>query len=377
MATNDILTPRFMLEVVEHIPIPRNYFAQEYFPTREVTDEELTWDVLKEEQNLAGLYSIDGKIMSGHEAIFGQMFADICRIGAARTVSESEWRKLRDPGMVGIRTGVVGDIRAEIERKIARKLVDCTREVNATMEYLCMNALQGYIPWPPPGYPKSASEYAIGNAVMTVDYNFPADHKIRADNTTVFGTGAALWSDTTNSDPVKAIQVIAEKIEDDAGIPADSLDMIMTRRTVRLMGENTKLRNLMKYTDIAGLLNFGLIARYMEDYLGIRPRIYSAQYTYRTVGTSDPSDITINRIRMLNTNKVLFVPRGTQIGDFATSPAQANNWRPGRFTWRKEEQNPWRMEIGVGINGFPRMIKPECIFVVQVEEDPTGLKSKK
>jgi len=376
MATNDILTPRFMLEVVEQIPIPRTYMGLGYFPMREVSDEELTWDVLKEEQGLAGLYSIDGKIVPGSDAIFGQMFADIIRIGASRTVKESEWRKLRDPGMTGIRTGVVADIRAEVQRKLATKLRDCNREVDATVEYLTMHALMGYIPWPPAEL-SLGGVHALGDAKLAIDYNFPSDHVIRADNSTVFSS-AYLWTDTTNCDIADQLFQIAQKIEEDAGVPAENLDMIISgRRAIRLMMNNAKLRAVVQYTNVEGLLDFARVSRYMEDNLGVRIRLYTGMYTYRTIGTSDPSDITIHRTRIIPDNKIIFVPRGVRLGDFATSPSQANNWRPGKFTWTKEETNPWRMEMGVGINGFPRMTHPECIIVLQIAEDPTGLKSKK
>lgn len=372
MATNEILTPRFMLEIVNGIPISRAYIGLGYLPMRQVSDEELTWDVLKDEQELAAITSIDGHIVPGNDPIYGQMFSDICRIGKSRNVSESEWRKLRDPGMVGIRTGVVADIRAEVERKIAQKIANCNREVDATIEYLCISALLGYISWPPPGL--SSAAHGLGNAHMTIDFNFPSDHKIRMDNETVFGSGAAMLDDATNCDVAKMFQIIAEKMEDDAGVSADNLDILLCRRQVRLMGESTKLRDIMKYTNIQGILAFGAIRQYMEEMYGVRLRLYTGTYTYREVDTSDASKITIKRQRILPTNRMLVIPRGVRLGDFATSPAQANNWRTGKFTWRKTEENPWRTEIGVGINGFPRLSQTNSIFVIQTEEDPTGLK---
>jgi hypothetical protein len=363
-----------MLEVVRNIEIPRAYIGLGYMPMRPVSSAELTWDVLKDEQNLGGLYSIDGKVMPGHDPIFGQMFSDVCRIGASRVIAEDEYRKLRDPGMVGVETGMVADLRAEATRKVAEKLAACNREVDVTIEYLIMSALQGYIAWPPPGL---NTTQVPGNAKLTVDFNFPSNHKVRADNTTIFGSGTALWSDETNCDVAKQFQIIAEKLEEDAGISADNLDVILPRRAVRLMGQTAKLRDIVKYTDARGLLSFGAVRDYLAGQYGVNLVVYNGQYTYRSVSTTNPSDITINRVRIVPSNKVLFVPRNVKIGDFATSPAKANNWQTGKFTWNKEETNPWRDEIGVGINGFPRVTKPECVFVLQVEEDPTGLDSKK
>ncbi len=372
---SDILSIRYMLEVVRNIEIPRTYIGLQYLPMRPVSSTELTWDVMRDEQNLAGLYSIDGKIMPGHDPIFGQMFSDVCRIGASRVIAEDEYRKLRDPGMTGIETGMVADLRAEATRKVAQKLAACNAEVDAQIEYLIMSALQGYISWPPPGL---AATPALGNAVLSVDYNFPSGHKVRADNASVFGaSNAYLWSDSVNCDLVDQLQVVAQKLEDDAGINADGLDMILSRSTVRLMGKNEKLQERLQYTDIKGALSFGSVRQWLADNLGVNPVIYNAQYTYRTVSATDASDITINRKRMVESNKVLFVPRSVRLGDFATSPSKANNWQTGKFTWNKEEVNPWRDEIGVGINGFPRLAKPECVFVLQVQEDPEGLSSKK
>ena len=370
--SNNILEPKFMLEVVKNIEIPRAYIGQNYLPMVDVSTEALTWDVLKDEQNLGGVYSIDGQIRPGSEAIFGQMFADVCRIGAARLVSESEWRKLRDPGMAGIETGMVGDIKAEVTRKVAQKLVDCNREVDATLEYLRINALLGYIKWPPE---PATGKGALGNAVFAVDYRLPSDHKVKATDANL-GGGGYFWTTIASADIVKDLEAIQVFLADEGGDPTQ-LDMIMSRHALKLAMQQASFIDIMKYTNPSGLMNFGAAAQYIETTLGIRPVIYDTQYTYRTVSTTDPSDITINRVRILPTNYVLFVPRNTKVGDVATSPAEANGWRTGKFTWLKKEVNPWKTELGEGINAFPRLTKPESIFVLQIEQDPKGLKAKK
>ena len=368
MATNDILSPKVMLGAVEKIPINRNYIGLSLLPMREVEEDELTWDVIKDEQNLAGVYAVNGEIKPGFEAIIQQMFADVCRLGSSRVLDEQTIRVLRDAGMVGVTTGVAGSMRRRAERKVAKSLQDCNREVDATVEYLIINAMRGYISWPPPMGGTIANMPQFGAASLSIDYNFPSDHKVRATDLTT----AYYWSDTANADVVDNLEEIAVTLTDDAGVDTSDMTIIMSRHALRWMAQHSQLTDILRYTS-SGFLNFGNIQSYFETVLGWRFRIYDAQYTWRETSATDLNDITIHRHRYLPTNYAIIYPTNLRIGDFASSPSKANNWRPGKFAWNEENTNPWTTEIGVGLNGFPRLEHPEAIFVLQIAEDPTGL----
>ena len=370
---NDVLDTKYMMAVVNQVQLPRAYIAQDYLPSVDVSEDELTWDVVKDEQQLAGIHAVDGVIKPGDEAIFSQMFSDVMRIGASRVIPESAIRKLRDPGMVGIQTGYIADIRAAAERVVAKRLLACNSEVDATMEYVGMKALQGYIPWPPPEWGNPPGPL-FSMTKFAIDYGFK--HRLDADAGIAFGSqtlGAGYyWTDLTNSDPVRDCMAVETLLAERAGIDTGEYDIILSKQWKYWLIQNATLRDILKQSSSAtGLLNWQGVQSYWEATTGWRLRFYDAVYTRRTISTTDQSDITIEQKRILPTNVVLFVPRQRGlIGDFPTSPSKANGWRTGKFTWREEKQNPWNVEVGVGINAFPRITIPDAVAVLTVADAP-------
>src|SRR3972149_369020 len=124
------LNPQFLLEAVLKFPVEKNYIGLGLLPQREVGAYELTWDVQQDENNLAGVYAVNGEIKAGHPRIYQQLFADVINIGAARVLDADSVMALRDPGVIGMTQGggVVGAIRAKAERKVAEALADANSE---------------------------------------------------------------------------------------------------------------------------------------------------------------------------------------------------------------------------------------------------------
>ena len=56
------LNPQFLLEAVLKFPVEKNYIGLGLLPQREVGAYELTWDVQQDENNLAGVYAVNGEI---------------------------------------------------------------------------------------------------------------------------------------------------------------------------------------------------------------------------------------------------------------------------------------------------------------------------
>lgn len=372
MAGNhDVLSPRVLMRTVSKIPINRNYIGLTLLPLQEVEEWELTWDQLRDEQQLAGVYAANGQIKPGSDEMLQQMFADVVRIGASRIIDEQSVRVIREPGTAGVTAGVVGSMRRRSVRKIARQLRACNREVDATVEYLIINALLGHITWPPAELKfDRTNQPNWGAESLSVDYQL-VNKKKATDLDTAY-----MWDDTTNGDVVDNLEQIATELADTAGVDTSALTITMSRWVLRYMAQHAKIRDIVKYTS-SEVLDFGRVQAYFEGVLGWRFRIYDAQWSWREhdTTTNDLNKVTVKRQRFLPTNKVIITPDNVEdgLGDFATSPSKANNWRPGKFTWNKENENPWTTEIGIGLNGWPRITHPETIYVLQVMDDPKGL----
>lgn len=368
----DVLSLQWMLAAVREIEIPRGYIAQNYLPLQSVLYDELTWDIIKDENQLAGVYGIDGQILPGDDPIFSQAISDVFRIGASRIIPESAVRTLRDPGMLQVQgPGMVRDIRAKAEEDVARRLAAANGEVDATMEYLGMRALMGSIPWPPPEFgnpPGPRFERAKFTVDLGLKHKFDADAGISFNGQTL-GTGY-YWTDLTNSDPLKDLMGILTVMREEAGVATGQYDLVLSEIWRYWLLQNATLRDLLKQSENAPrLLRWTDVDTLFRDTLGWGFSFYDGQYTTRTVSTSDPSNVTIHRHRILPSNKVLLVPTGVQVGDFATSPAKPNGWQTGKFTWREENTNPWTTEVGVGINAFPRITLPDTLGVLTIAAD--------
>lgn len=380
MATNDVLSLRFMLAVVNQVQIPRSYIAFDYLPSVEVGSNELTWDVIKDEQQLAGVVSVDGIIRPGDDPVFSQMFSDVMRIGSGRIVPEDAVRKLRDPGVLGITTGPVAEMRRAAEEQVARRLVACNRDVDATVEYMGMRALMGHITWPPAEWGGNPPGPQGSNVKFSIDYGFKFKLSALAAEGGISLGGTALgsgyfWSDLTNSDPIKDCMAVMSKLNEEAGLPVQEYDIILSSYWRYHLIQNAKLRDLLKYSNEApGLLNWAQLQNFWESMAGFRLRFYDAQFTKRHYrDANDPNSVYFTRHRIMPSNYVLFVPRQSgYVGDYPTSPSKANDWMPGKFTWRDEKTNPWTTEVGVGVNRFPRVTITDAIGVLKIAQDPTN-----
>ena len=120
------------------------------------------------------------------------------------------------------------------------------------------------------------------------------------------------------------------------------------------------MQNVLQYTN-PGFLDITQTKTFIEREFGHTIIPYDALWSYRTY--SSAGAITENWTRFLDENKVIIFPSylANDLGDLATSPSMANDWNTGKFTFRKENQNPWNVEIGVGINAFPRFKRPNAV----------------
>ena len=351
------LNPQFLLEAVLKFPVEKNYIGLGLLPQREVGAYELTWDVQQDENNLAGVYAVNGEIKAGHPRIYQQLFADVINIGAARVLDADSVMALRDPGVIGMTQGggVVGAIRAKAERKVAEALADANSEVDASIEYLIINALRGSINWPPAGVTNPPPGW--GQTVFNIDFKFDTRHT--GNISAITGGAGVPWSTIATADPARDLGAIAVNHQDNAGVDMSEFTLVCSRHVIRHLANNTTFQTFFRYKTENTMLNFNEVKAWLQSQLGVNIVVYDAQYTYRSVSTGGA--VTISRARFLPTNEILVIPNLKSIGQFSTAPAKANNWQTGKWTWIDEKVNPWVTMLGVGEIGFPMLAHPEAI----------------
>lgn len=370
----DYFTPKFMMAVVEKFPPNKTYIGTNYgalgfsgagdvqqggislFPPTQVSAYELTWDVIQAENQLAGVYAVDGEIKPGDETKLDTLFTEVCRIGSSRVVKEGDVMTLREAGTSVFDNRTMNDIRRKAESELRLRLQESNSETNATIEYFCLNALQGQLVWPPAALPNPPG-FAQTN--FTINWTLGGSGNISA----LTGGAGIAWSTVATANPVTDLQAIALDMENH-GVPINDsqLTIICSQQVLQYLANNTVLRNALQYTN-PGFLDFTQVRRYFMEVLGHTIVPYGATYSYRTY-SADGKTYTSTRTRFLGANQVIIFPSAMagELGDLAVAPSMANNWNASKFTWRTERTNPWVVEVGVGINCFPRLKHPEAVY---------------
>ncbi len=99
--------------------IQQKYIGLEYFPMRRVWDYELTWDLIKSANHLAGLYAHDGIPIPGNDPDYEQVIADIMHIMANRIIKPNVVMKLRQAGELSVHNTLVRSIRQKLLGHVA------------------------------------------------------------------------------------------------------------------------------------------------------------------------------------------------------------------------------------------------------------------
>jgi hypothetical protein len=370
------LTPAYLLGAVKSRPVSferQGYLGRKLMPEKPVYEYQLAWDVIKAENQLGGIYAMNGKPIPGSDMLFSQMFADVVNLMAGKHVDPQSVMTLRDPGMSNIRTRADQAAATKARKKVANSLGWCDDRIEALVEYLIMNSLQGQVDWPPPQIAPANWEPQFGNATFNITYPLRSTFKQPASTltTTIEGkvrNGAQVTWDAAGADPMKDLEVISEYITETTGVSARGSTLIMGTSVLSYMTENTKV-----LTRIAGTergidwLNVPILKDWLRDRLGFKIVEYDAKYTYRTnEGSADGP--TINQVRFLPRGRVIILPPGEEKGYFATAPHAGPDdaYKPGKYTWLvKDREPPFETRLGVGQIGWPVMqLDASSIFVL-------------
>jgi len=370
------LTPAYLLGAIQKRPTSytrQGYMGRKLLAERPVYEYELTWDVVKAENQLAGVYTFSGKPVPGSDMLFEQMFESVINLMAARVVDPETVMHLRDPGMTNIRTRADRGAMEKARTKIRDSLAWCDDRVEALVEYLIMSAFQGQLNWPPAEIAPANWEPQFGNSRFNITFPLRDAFKLKAStlSTTIDGKtrngGLVTW-DQAGSNPFLDLEVIAEYVAETTGLSARGSTIICSSSVLSYMTQNTTVLDRIAGTDRGiQFLDATLIKDFLRDNIGYKFVEYDAQYTYRTeIGsTSGP---TITPVRFLPRGRMIILPPGEDYGFFATAPhaGPEDRYDPGKYTWLvKDKEPPFETRMGVGQIGFPVLQGADSIVIYE------------
>lgn len=384
------LSTRFLDGVIQERPtkdaLRKSYIGLNYFPVRPVMDYELTWDVVKSANRIAGIYAMDGTPVPGDDPAFYERMANVLNIMAARRLEESTVMTFREPGELALKSRVLQGKREKARRMLRSKIASADDEVDATIEYLCMQALQGTITWPPTTESGSAITPAPaywGNAQpISLDLGFRSAFVQNIATLSGYNGrsgGGHNWKHAS-ADPMLDLFVIAENHAEVGNVSMNGATLIMSTSALTwiatrpnvvqwFVGGPSSTSAGAPATDAGRrFIDYQQLTNYIKTAMGFNVVLYDAKWTYETNVGSESGE-TENSVRFLPINKMIVIPAGSTGGDmsyFATAPISGPNdaYRTGKQTWsEKMTKPPWSWEIGVQIKGFPILKDSQSIGV--------------
>jgi len=370
------LTKQFMTGVIKTRPELDAYRAQylgsTLLPKKPVGAYKLTWDVVSSENNLAGLYAINGVPVPGSELPFASKFSEAKNVMASRVMHAQDVMILREPGKPAVGTNA-WNMRKEAQDKLRKKAAACDDEVDSQIEYMQMHALQGEIVWPPvdgSGADIESPMPSWGDVQITI--SFPLRAVFQQAATTLSGYnaragGGVAWTDPS-SDPILDLEVIAHLIERTIGVNAHGSKIIMGGTLLSYIAFNTKVLAWVQGTEKGTpFINTSKFQEFLKVQFGYELIPYNANWTYRSNITS-PDGPTLNTVPFLRENRLIVIPPGVDVGYTASAPAPDGTYKPGKYTWHgKDVEPPYEDRVGVGEVVFPILERADQIFIFDAD----------
>lgn len=321
---------------VRSADVPTSYILNRWFPMDDVEADEFESLIVLDEVDLAPFVAIDAETPVMQDELSGIEKWAVAYIRYKKRFKESDLRIFWEPGVNDPNSLTAQSARAS-ERKILRFVDKLSLSIDARIEWLLANAINGSI------------AYNDGLAKYTVNYDGNWIGSKRKVPT-------VKW-DQASPTPVADISNWVQLVGDATG--HDNWAMLTSRKVLGNMARATDIRELWQISErnpaspTIDSLN-PIQSRQIAGALGIvgidEVIRYDAEYTTRTYASGSG---TRTRNRMINQNYIFLLPIGKPLGRFATAPAMPNNFQTGKFAWSKRMEDPWVVEVGAGLYGWP------------------------
>lgn len=332
---NFLANPR-ITGYVRSADVPANYLLQRWFPLEGVEADEFESLVVLDEVDLAPFVNIDAETPVMQGELTGIEKWAVAYIRYKARFKESDLRIFWEPGVNDPNSLTAQSARAE-EAKITRTVDRLSMSIDARLEWLLANALNGSI-----AYDDSMAKYTVTYAGNWI------------------GTNRKVASPKWDGASPTIITDLSNWVEDVGTLTGHESWAMLTSRSV--LGKMARAADVRELWSVAARnpafaapdsLN-PVQSRMIAEAIGIvgidEVITYNAQYTTRTpaAGTG-----TRTKVNMMNANYIWLLPIGVQLGRMATAPAKPNNYNTGKFAWSKEREDPWVVEVGAGIYAWP------------------------
>lgn len=393
-----LLEPRYLMGLIadrQDFGLERQkYIGGQYFPRKNFPEQTVLWETIQRENRLAGVYSSKGKAVPGDDIGWGQAFAKLMWIKAAKYLDPDIVSKIRAPGMVAVyKAGesafpIVG-MADRVAAKMREYLEFIDDQLAAQEEYFALSAMQGELIWPPVG----ADGQPLSDAIMALNPEWNKDEKLhitwpfvtefKQDIKNLTGVaaipggtaraGAGYWWNEANADPRHDLEVIADMMLELKSVDAENADLVMSRKVLSYMAEIANIQRWLvgvNYEAVnAGMLaDISKVKEKIKTQFGYEIKLYDAKWTYIEGKDATGKEI-VKSVRFLPSWKMLVVPRGEKFGVMAQAPHenQTNDWVYGPSVWVYTDPRPPReREMGIENVCFPLMQQPEGVGVFKV-----------
>lgn len=347
--------------------LKQQYVGLKYFPLRPVQDYEITWDVINSGNRIAGIYDHHGVPIPGDDYDYAQKMADIVNIMASRVIDTKTVMVLRDAGEPAVENNAtLKSVRQRHLDKVAEKVANADDEVEAVIEYLCLQALQGTITWPPVDDTGAAivnPPASWGGVSFALSMGFRANFIQNISTLSGWGgrAGGGLNWKNVAAKPIQDMEVIAELMQRTTGMSMTNAKVITSRSTLSWLAFNTDILTWVRGTfgpaNNLGYIDVEALKTFIATKMGWNIELYDAIWTYPS-SLGSGSGVTENQVHFLKEGKMIVIPNGAldNAAYFATAPdpGQDNTWQTGKYTWTyRAPTPPYTQEIGVGLHGFP------------------------
>lgn len=346
---NFLTNPR-ITGYVRSADVPTNYMLRQWFPFDDVDADEFESLIVLDEVDLAPFVHIDAETPVMQDELTGIEKWAVSYIRYKKRFKESDLRIFWEPGVNDPNSLTAQSARAS-EAKILRFVDKLSLSIDARIEWLLAGVLNGVIT-----YDDRMAKYSV-----TYPGNWLGSNRI---------TPGTKWD--------QASPTIVANLADWVQLAGDatgheSWALLTSRKVLGNMAKSQDIRELWSVTtrnpafaepdrlnpiqteQIAGALGI----------IGIDQVIrYDAEYTTRAESAGSG---TRTRVKMLNANYIWLLPIGKNLGRFATAPAMPNNFQTGKFAWSKRREDPWVVETGAGIYGWPDFPSPMHNWVLTAD----------
>ena len=387
--TMNFLDPQFLMGVIEERQDFGNerskYIGERFFPRQNYPEQTVLWELVRQENRLAGVFSAKGKAVPGDDIGWKTMFANVVWIKAAKYLDPDIVQKVRDPGMLPVyKAGgsafAIQGIAQRVESKMREYLTFVDDQIAAQEEYFALQAMQGALRWPPLGADglPIATAMPEWNADEKVDVTWPFTTEFKQSMYTLEGVpakpglanrnGTKLgWTDP-NADPAFDLEVIADMMMELKNVDMDGATALMSRKAISYISHLENVQRWLRGTNYVkgdNFINNNLLKERVKSTFGLNIETYDAKWTYLDGLNADGSE-NISSVRFLPAHKMVIVPKTEKIGVMAQSPheTQDGNYVHGKTLHiHRAEKEPHERELSMSNLVFPLLTQPAGIGV--------------